>query len=459
MKTALTLLLSAATFAAVPRPAAVFEQVASGDNAWRTRGAGSEMLVLTEGFVLRSSTHVLRFRWDRALHLDSLEPEGILPSHTYALSGAIGKARELAHAERIRAVSRNAGLSILYYFGPRGLEFDIETSPGVVPPTLRLESTDADFSRDALGRISIDGRPFALQPVAYTEDSTGRRSPVAARYRLESPRALAFEIGPHRPDQRLVIDPVVTYATYFSGSLDDSPLAVREMPDGTVLIAGNTQSIDLPMGVSLNTTLMEPPRSSITRQCFVARLSTADQQLRFVSYFGGGGTVGCNSMDLDSSGRILLAGSAYGSPLLTTANAEHPAPKYQSDNFLARISSDGKNVDYATYLNIDPNRGSTWLKAGPSETAYIAVSCDSSFACAADTPGFPGAYQTTPTSAVLLRYNIAARHYDQKTYLTGFGYLSGLEVSPAGGVYLFGGTQSTTLPLKNAFQTTPPSNG
>jgi hypothetical protein len=458
MKTALTLFLSAATLAAAPHPAAAFEQIASSDDAWRTRGAGSEMLVFPEGFALRSGTRVLRFRWDRALHLDSLKPESILPSHTYALSGAIGKARELAHAERIRATGEDAGLSILYYFGPRGLEFDLETSPGVISPNLRLESADADFSRDALGRISIDGRPFALQPVAYTEDSTGRRSPVAASYRLESPRTLTFEIGPYRSDQRLVVDPVVTYATYFSGSLDDSPLAVREMPDGTVLIAGNTQSIDLPMGVSLNTTLMEPPRSSVSNQCFVARLSTADKLPRFVSYFGGGGSVACSSMDLDSSGRILLAGGAYGSPLLTTANAEHATPNYQTGIFLARISADGRTVEYATYLDVDPNSSSTWLKAGPSETAYMAVSCTSSYPCV-DTPDFPGAYQTTPASTVLLRYNIAARHFDQKTYLTGFSYLSGLEVSPAGGVYLFGSAQFATLPLKNAFQTAPPSSG
>lgn len=458
MKTALAFLLCAGTLAATARPPAVFEQSVTNPNAWRATGAGTDMLVFPEGFALRSGDRVLQFRWDRALQLSSVEPERIVPSTSYALAGANGRARELHHAERIRAFSKITGLSILYYFGSRGLEFDIEAAPGVTPPTLRLESEDADFTKDGLGHLSVEGRSFALAPIAYSEDSEGQRSRVAARYLLTSPRVVTFEIGPHRSDRPLVIDPVVVYATYFGGSGDETPLALREMADGTVLIAGNTKSIDLPMSLSLGSTSMIVPRSNFSRQCFVARLSTADKQYRFVSYFGGGGSVTCTSVDLDSSGRILLTGYAAGTSLLATANAERVSARFPAENFLARIASDGRSVEYATYLNLDANVGFTALKAGPAETAYITVSCSNSFStCAPDAPSFAGAYQTTADSTALLRYDIAARRYDQKTYLSGFADLSGIDLSPAGGVYVYGNTRSTTIPLKNAFQTAPPT--
>src|SRR5258708_2862165 len=341
------LFLCAAATGALP-DAGLFEQLVSGPRpVWRTGGGTSEMLVLPGGFCLRLGRNIRRFRWDRSMHLESLVPEHPLPSTSYALSSQSGTARALPHAERVRAISRDHRLSVLYYVGPRGLEFDIEVEPGSRPPTVRLESADGDFSLNRDGHLAVADESLSLKPVAYSTRD-GQRRTASANYRLDDTRHVSIEISKYHSNERLVIDPVMTYATYFAGSGDDAPLAIRELEDGSVLFAGTTTSIDLPQGVSLNTILMEPSQAYLGRRCFVARVSPANKRIHFVSSLGSNFT-NCTAMDVDSSGRILLAGAARGSPVLARSQAQYPTTKYSPDGFLARISADRKPPETPTY--------------------------------------------------------------------------------------------------------------
>jgi len=79
-------------------------------------------------------------------------------------------------------------------------------------------------------------------------------------------------------------------------------------------------------------------------------------------------------MDVDSSGRILVAGLDEGSASLTTSNAQYPGAKYSAEGYLARISADGKTLQYSSYLRLDCSSAgdSMFVRAGPGDTAYIA---------------------------------------------------------------------------------------
>ena len=443
-------------------PQDVFEQIAP--SAWRTRAAGSELVVLPNGFIVRRGKTVERFRWDRSMQLRGLIGEKPHGSHTYSLSGCANLSCLLPNAERVRAVSKDRKLSVLYYFGARGLEFDIEAVPGARLPQLRLESLDAELSGDGDTGILAAGEPFSLKPVAYTLAEGGARHVVSASYRLEGTRRLVFRLGSYSRRERLAVDPVMTYATYFGGTGDDTPIAIRELPDGSVLIAGNTTSTDLPDGFSVNGILMQPSGVGTHSQCFVARLLPSAKQIIFDSYFGGPGYTTCSAMDLDASGRILLAGASQGSATLTTPDAQYPVATQLYEGFLARISADGKTLEHSTFLSIETyySEAPIFMRAGPAETAYIAAACSAPLIdCWRGIPDLPGGYQQAAASVLLLRYNIASKQLDQKTYLgdTTSGFLQGMEVSPSGAVNLFGSYRSATLPLQNPIQTDMPKNG
>ena len=438
--------------APVPFGSGVFEQAAPNPSAaWRARTGGGEVLVFAEGFILRRGQTIRRFRWDRSMHLTSMTAEKLRPTHSYMLSGSSGKTETLALAEEVRAVSRDGRLSVRYYFGARGFEFDVEAQPGRRAPAIRLESLDGDLALRG-GDVSVAGEKLLLHAVGYSDSPDGRKSGVAVGYRLDDSRHVRLKIKAYDRRRRLVLDPVITYSTYFAGSGDDQALALREMADGSILLAGNTRSIDLPEGVSVSTLLMQPT-VNLDRRCFVARISTTEKRILFTSYFGSGGFITCSAMDLDSAGRILLAGMADRATGIATPDAQYPTSPFGGAPFLARISADGKTLEYSTYLSFI-FQTTVLMRAGPGETAYVVLNCGT-----CDVPDIAEASSSSRTGTVILRYNIAAKRFDQKTHYGGdFGStVNGMEVAPGGALYLFGVADwQSTLTVKGAFQEAAP---
>ena len=449
-------LTKAALFSAAPPVTPFFEELRPG--VWRGRGAGHGLVVTRDGFLVDTGQQKLRFRWGAGLALETLSPDQPLPGRSYRLSPDGRDAVALGHSRSVRAGGR--GVSVRYYYGPAGWEFDLEKEPGVRLPDLRLESIDATWTLDADGNLRIAGQPWIKAPVAWTEEGAGKRALLRARFRLLTSRLAALEADPHDPSLRVVIDPVLTYATYFAGTDEDKASLVEELPDGSILLAGNTRSQDLPQGVLLSEIPdLTPPRN---RDCFVARIVPAEKRIDTVSYFGTTGFEDCRAIRRDSSGRIVLFGVSDGSPGLTTPDAEelNPGPVYlwnQSPWFLARISSSLRRIEYATFLQ-PLSQSDAFLMAGPEDSVYIAAEVHQE---PASLSGISGAFQPLPRGsgdALLLRYDIAQRRYTARTYFGGSSYetVHGVDSGPGGAITIFGATTSGDLPLRNPVQSDGP---
>ncbi|MEO8659175.1 MAG: hypothetical protein ABI693_11935 [Bryobacteraceae bacterium] len=253
---------------------------------------------------------------------------------------------------------------------------------------------------------------------------------------------MIFEIPEHPLDSGLVVDPVMTWASYFAGPGSDLVSDIRELADGSLLLMGATEGLDLePAGV-LNGVRLDPPDVRLGATCFVARISPTSRQVQFISYFGLQNPFYCSWMDVDSSGRILLAGVGN-SREMTTSDAQYGSPQYLEDAYLARISKDGKELQYSTFLNLDCSQSNAtlFMRAGPGDTVYIATSC-------------PDTY-SPQDQTFLFRYNIAKRAFDQRTTIGPGLRILGLDVWPSGAVSVFGNTKSRSFPAQNAFQGIP----
>ena len=460
MKTLAACLLACGVAAAMPMDAeGRFEQAGAGGSAWRAMNARADVTVLAEGFALGGGQGLRRFRWDRGMGLDRVRGAELLPGRTYVFSARGGEAAERPQAARVRASSAGGSVAVEFYFGRRGFEFDVELAPGAAGPVC-LESLDGDLAVDRTGGVSVDGRRLLARPVAYTVDVRGMRHPVVASFAVSRRRILEFRVGARRTGDRLVIDPVLTYASYFGGSAEEKPLGIRELADGALLIAGNTTSTDLPQGISL-TGLADSGLQQA--QCFVAKLSPATRRIQFVSYLGGIFRTQCSAMDVDTSGRILLAGTSSNLLGLSAAATQYPAPDLQEGEFLARVSADGHTLEYFTYLRAPGALAA--MKAGPGDTVYLARSGITRSSLYIGLPDVPPGYQSTLGGVMVARYNIALRQFDRQSY---FGEDPGLgrqhsprrlEISPRGEVFLLGDTLLASLPLVSPLQTTPPSGG
>ena len=437
---------------AEPHGTALFEEISGADGPrWRGWGAAEGLVVEPGGFALQAAGRWLRFRWDAALKLSRLAPEQRLESRSYWLQASRTVVRE--HAARLRASSADGQVSVLYYSGARGLEFDIEIAAGALPPALRLRSLDAELTLDHNGHLRADGRLLALRPVAYGLRPDGSRRTLQAGVTVAGGRRVEFAAPSAAAGERLVIDPVITSAAYFGTGAEGSPLGIRELADGSLLIAGGTSGAS-GLGTSLNGPAEVASNDSAPIMgCFAARLDPKSRRLRFLSYFTAARPVTCSDLDVDSEGRILLVGTTYAADVPVTSDALYPTPKFPGEVFLMRISADGRRLDYSTYLPALSRDAK--VRAAAGGRIYVAGRTDGAPAVA---PGF----QTSGGFAGLLLLNPAARRIEAMTNLGpdfssyGSHTVAGLALT-ATDVYVYGTTESPALPVLNPVQSAPPT--
>ena len=139
-----------------------------------------------------------------------------------------------------RIVYRNvyAGTDLVFHGAEGAVEFDFVVAPGADPRAIRLELAGADA-------LTLDGGDVVLrlgddavrlhQPVVYQHTASGRVA-VVGHMRLDGHR-LAFEVGDYDRARPLVIDPVVTYSTYYGGSGSDSGFGIGLDASANIYVA------------------------------------------------------------------------------------------------------------------------------------------------------------------------------------------------------------------------------
>ena len=119
-------------------------------------------------------------------------------------------------------------------------------------------------------------------PEVYQEIDGARRA-VAAKYVMRRAHQVGFEIGAYDVARPLVIDPVLVYSTYLSGTGDDVANGIIADAAGNVYLAGMTTSADFP-------TANARQAFGGQRDVFVAKLDPTGSQLVYYTYLGGTGS-------------------------------------------------------------------------------------------------------------------------------------------------------------------------
>jgi len=133
-------------------------------------------------------------------------------------------------------------------------------------------------------------------------------------------------------------------STTFGGTSSETSAGVVIGPQGQIVVAGTTESIDLPTTPGAFASL-----PSGYSDGFVATFSPDLQTLIACTYFGGTNADSITAIDIDESGRIFLAGatrSIYGFPTRNAWDNIHDGGK---DGFLASVSINLANVLFSTY--------------------------------------------------------------------------------------------------------------
>lgn len=134
------------------------------------------------------------------------------------------------------------------------------------------------------------------------------------------------------------------FCTFFGGSADEYIYTVAVDSNDDIIIAGTTDSNNLPLKNAIKNT-----RSTSTREVFLAKFSSDGQELLFSTYICGTSTWVVD-LGIDSSDNIVLAGSTDIEELTATADTYQPNKKGLSDAFVTKIDPDGQDVFFSTFL-------------------------------------------------------------------------------------------------------------
>ncbi len=384
----------------------------------------------------------------------------------------IGKDRSQWHVNvptyaKVRYEGVYPGVDLVYYGNQGGeLEYDFVVAPGANPKSIALaiaSQSQAAPQIDSRGNLVIKlngGNVEFHKPVVY-QSQGDQRKPVEARYLLDAQNHVRFECGAYDHSQPLVIDPVLTYATYIGGTGGDIGygIAVNSITDDAY-IAGVTNSTNFP----LTTTPGVSPYQGTNKgdgDAFVTQINSIGAAIIYSTYVGGSGSDTATAIALSSNGNAFVTGYTTSTdfPTLSPQGGGITTPFQQvyggnTDAFVFELTTLGTGLVYSSYLGGSGADFGQGIAVDSSQNAYVTGTTQST--------NFPivNALQSINNGsqdAFVTKVNFSGEQLLYSTYLGGSqaDVAQAIAVDSSNNAYITGYTFSTDFPLASALQGTP----
>jgi uncharacterized repeat protein (TIGR01451 family) len=415
----------------------------TGGVAFSAHGFGIRILLAQDGSVfLGSHTGVVGLKFIGANRERRIEPLMPLPGRSNCLFGNDPSKWRTNITSYSRVYYRNlyAGVDLVYHGNQRQLEYDLIVAAGANPKAILMQFEAPSPHISPEGDLIVSGDLRLRKPRAY-QRSNGARKNIPVGYILEGRNRVAFALGRYDHTLPLIIDPVLTYATFLGGSSDDTAYAVATDPSGNTYIAGYTASVDLP------TTTGALNRSFIggTLDAFVAKFSPSGTLL-YTTYLGGTGDEEAYALAVDSQGNAYVTGYTTSPDFPTTTGAYRSTLSGTSDAFVAKLNPAGTALVYSSYLGGSGDDTGWGIAVDGMGDMFITGSTSS-----ADFPVSSGSYHSRYSGGDLDGFVTAIYPYGgflYSTYLGGSGddVPYAIAVDSSGNAYVAGETQSVDFP-------------
>jgi len=250
-----------------------------------------------------------------------------------------------------------AGIDLKYYGDGNQMEYDFVVSPGADPSQIQVQYEGVkSLYVDESGELVIETRWGSVvehKPAVY-ELQGNLRTSIDCEYALLGANTFGFNLNSDYDSRfALVIDPKISYSTYFGGTQGEATGKGGIVLDdqGCIYMLGSTRSavddnFPITPGVYDDTHNGE-------EDAFVAKLCGAGDtftNLVYCTYIGGsqldspGGGIA-----IDSDGNAYVAGLTY-SDDFPMVNPFDDTWGYPYDGWVAKLSPVGDSLLYSTYL-------------------------------------------------------------------------------------------------------------
>ncbi len=237
----------------------------------------------------------------------------------------------------------------------------------------------------------------------------------------------------------------LVYSTFVGGPGQDEIYAIA------VDQAGNTYATGFILSAGLATENAAQTKM-LSRDAFVAKVTSDGQAFQYFTYLGGHGTDYGNAIAIDPAGNAYIGGYTDSKDLPALEHAFQPELAGNSDAFVAAVDPDGLNILWSTYLGGTAKTNSDEeviraLAVDPDGCVYVTGTTKSSdFPLNRETQKEPGGGR----DAFVAKIAPAGDQLIFSTYLGGQGQedAMGIAVSPLRSFVIAGQTFSDDLPLE-----------
>lgn len=441
------------------------DRLESGERGFVARGAGYQAAISTRGMHLAlripavpgddapapGRIAVIGIAFRDASQDASVRAFDEQPTRIHHLRGRHGivDSTDVATYAKVAIDSLYPGIDAVFYGNGQRLEYDLIVAPGADPSAIRLEIDGAAGIELADGgdlRLDTGRGTMTLhRPLAYQERD-GKREPIDSVYVIDGGSHVSIRVGAYDRSRRLVVDPVVSYATYLGGSLYDRGTAIAVDANGNAYVTGFTTSSDFPVVSAYDRALGKRGDTDV----FVAKLNAAGTGLVYATYLGGSSGIDrATGIAVDAGGNAYVTGMTSGSDFPVSSNA------YQTGisgggAFVTKLAPAGNALAYSTYV-----RGATVasIAVDASGNALITGNATSLFATT------PNAIQQTlppqlATAGFVLKLDASGTAPHYATFLPGSGssQANAVAVDVQGNAYVAGWTAAVDFPVVNGYQ-------
>ena len=259
---------------------------------------------------------------------------------------------------------------------------------------------------------------------------------------------VGFETGVYDRSRPLVIDPILSYVSYLSGTNSDRADTVDVDAAGNLYLIGSTFSPDFP----------STPNEAL-EYIYITKFSPDGTTVLYNTFFDSF-TLSPSDIDVDAGGNAYIAGASLNGFETTPGAFQEVFPDrgrgYKTCigtiGFVAKLNTAG-TIEFSTLLGGNCSDAINGIAVHPNGRIYVAGGSSSS--------DFPvkNFYQNNPVfvndaNAFVTVFNAAASGLIYSTMLKGGDKDSGQDVGfdSAGNAYISGKTDSDNFPVKAAFQ-------
>ena len=357
----------------------------------------------------------------------------------------------LYRAIRYRHIYPNTDL--VFHGSGNRLEYDFELAPKAEPARLQIDFDNAsqlDLQPDGSLLVENDGQKLRLlAPKAFQRSNGDVEQTVQVSYRRIGSHRVGFALGPYNSAEKLVIDPVVSYANLLGSSASAQVAGIATDKSGNLIMTGNTYASNYPVVNGL------PSESNPSEEVVVTKLDPTGENIVYSTYLPASGFSTAGPVAVDSNGNAYVTGVTGGSDFPVTSQNLGTCSDFCNAGFVTKLDPTGKLV-YSTLLASGQMLPKAVAVNSLGNVFISGLAADASLKTVnAFQPTYTGGLCTSCNSAFFAELNTSGTSYVFSSYLGSQVEATGIALDTSGNLYVAGSINTPyqpAVPLMDEFQ-------